>query len=62
MAGLASDSRMQADQRKACQIVLECNARVPGRLVVALRTIRAERPLVRILLSMAAVAGHRELD
>lgn len=62
MAGLASDSRMQADQREACQIVFECNARVPGRLVMALRTIRAERPLVRILLSMAAVAGHRELD
>lgn len=58
MTFLARDYRVQPDQGKSRQIVVEGDLLAPARLVVALLASLAELAFVRIILAMAGDAGH----
>ena len=60
VAFLAGDGGVQADERKASEIVIERDFLAPTHLVVALAATIAELPLVRVVFLMAARACHRQ--
>jgi len=56
MALAALDVRVLAKQREACQVMIEEHVVFPGRFVMAIVAVDAERLLVRIVAFMAAQA------